>query len=126
MLSSKLIAVTVDFFERNLIAAPGKTFCSWIIVGMFKRFAANTTGAQTYPPVPTTASGLNAEIIDKHLSIPVANFIPGRRFFILLSVENPSTSMYFISNPSFGISLFSRPFFVPINSIFESGSFDNT
>ncbi len=91
--SSKLMATWSTYFERILFVTPGKAFCSWITVGIFFMAAVKTTGPQTYPPVPITASGLNSLNIlfvePKLLNSLVIVFKVSRDSFLL----NPFTSI---------------------------------
>ncbi len=43
----------------SLFARPGVMSDSWIITGILRCFAANTTGTETNPPLEKTISGFN-------------------------------------------------------------------
>lgn len=46
--------------RQSLLASPGVISDSWISAGIFRRFAAITTGTVTNPPLEKTTSGFRS------------------------------------------------------------------
>ena len=58
IVSGKLVHTRCAHGMQILLARPGVISDSWITQGMWRNFAANTTGTDTNPPLENTTSGL--------------------------------------------------------------------
>ena len=102
------------FLLNNLTTKPGYAFDSCNIVGISKSNAAFNTGAQIYPPVPITTSGLNSSIISLASLIEL---IVLKNFIKLDGVgfnTKPYASICFRLYPALETKSFSSPIKVPI------------
>ena len=118
--------------SRNIKISYGEDYFSIYVqilddgVGIFKKFAAMSTGAETYPPVPITISGLKFLKIFIALLNENMSLIP---LFMRLSLDSllkPLAFINFISNPALGTICASIPFWVPTNKISSSPRFLNS
>src|SRR3989338_10670312 len=55
--SSKATKIRSANREAKRLERPGEALGSTMATGIFLRFAINTKGPETYPPIPTTQSG---------------------------------------------------------------------
>ena len=82
------MAILFTNLARILFAFPGYAFCSCIIVLIPKRLAAKTIGPETYPPNPTTASGLNLKSVKIDPMVPAKSL--AKKFNMLKTFLDPS------------------------------------
>ena len=104
-------------FPSHLLVSPGIEFCSWIRMGTRNIQAERTRGPDVYPPTPTTRSG--RFLIRKHMdwAVPTGNLTHEIQRLRRFLPSKPAERMVFNSNPSWGRTFASRPFWVPTNEI---------
>src|SRR5574344_444122 len=111
------------YLLKHILALPGTLFCSRINVLYPNLWAAYITGPVTYPPTPTTISGLNSLIIFLHVFIAFKKQLIVLKLLKIFFLSKPYISIVLNGISYLGTISFSILLCVPIYKNSLSGSF---